>query len=161
MAKNSFFSGPDASEAGSAASPVSENGAGSVPKTMEAGKPGQLAIRSIQVKAKGEHIGLTADGAVGVTAGAKNVSWFSEGVKPGEQGSALISGHYGVWNNGTDSVFNLLPTVKTGDRVSVKDDRGVMRTFTVEKTRVYGKDDIAPELFANYGDVRLNLISCY
>ena len=73
----------------------------------------------------------------------------------------MISGHYGVWNNGTDSVFNLLPTVKTGDRVSVKDDRGVMRTFTVEKTRVYGKDDIAPELFANYGDVRLNLISCY
>jgi len=125
------------------------------------GKPTQLLIPSININTNIEHIGLTADGAVGAPEGAREVSWFNAGFRPGEKGNALISGHYGRWKNGTDSVFNLLPTLQSGDLIYVKDDQGTTRSFKVKATRIYGKNDSVPELFEGADTAQLNLISCY
>lgn len=129
--------------------------------SLKPGKPVRLTIPKIHVDADIEHIGLTAQGAVGAPEGAKEVSWFDRGPRPGQPGSALISGHYGIWKNGTNSVFNLLPTLKASDIIYVEDENGITRSFKVTQTRIYRKDDSVPELFETSGDVRLNLISCY
>ncbi|HLD70337.1 MAG TPA: class F sortase [Negativicutes bacterium] len=129
--------------------------------SVPVGKPVRFSIPAISVNAKVEHIGLTADGAVGVTEGAKNVSWFSAGPRPGEQGSAVISGHTGIWRNGTSSVFDRLHTIRAGEKISVTDQQGTVRTFIVQETRVYGKDEVVPEIFNQSGKAYLNIITCH
>ena len=125
------------------------------------GKPIQLMIPTIGVDANVLHLGLTKEGAVAAPEGASDVSWFTLGSRPGQQGSAVISGHYGRWKNGTDSVFNRLPELQPGDVIFMKDDEGTTRTFVVEKTRVYGKDEVGPEIFTASSDARLNIITCH
>ncbi len=128
---------------------------------VEIGKPIRLTIPSINVNAFIESIGLTKEGAVGVPDGARNVSWFNSGPRPGQQGSAVISGHYGRWKNGIDSVFNLLPNLNIGEKIYVKDDKGNMRSFTVRSTKVYSKDETVPEIFNKTDNAYLNIITCH
>jgi|GEM_PF-2769453 LPXTG-site transpeptidase (sortase) family protein len=128
---------------------------------LKVGKPVQLMIPSINVNAKIEHIGLTATGNVGVPAEARDVSWFDVGPRPGQKGSAVISGHFGRWKNGTDSVFNLLPNLKPGDTIYVKDDNGATIPFVVKKMLVYNKDQTVPEIFNKTDHAYLNIITCH
>lgn len=126
-----------------------------------AGLPVELTIPKINVHAPIEHIGLDGQGNVGVPQGNVDVSWFDAGPRPGEQGSALISGHYGIWKNNNHSVFDLLDTLKAGDAIYVTDDQGVTRTFIVQTTKVYSKDQKVPELFNRNDGSYLNIITCH
>lgn len=128
---------------------------------VDVGKPVRLIIPYINVDANVEHLGLTDSGAVQAPDGAKDVSWFNLGPRPGEKGSAVISGHYGIWKNGTKSVFNLLPNLKPGDDIYVKDDNGATHSFTVKETRVYNKDETVPEIFNKDDNAYLNIITCH
>lgn len=130
-------------------------------EAVAVGKPVRLEIPNISVDAVVEHLGLTAQGAVQAPAGPRNVSWYNLGSRPGEAGSALISGHSGIWQNATTSVFDRLPELKPGDTVQVTDNQGTVRQFEVQELRVYGKDDSVPELFVTTGEPRLNIITCY
>ena len=127
----------------------------------DVGKPAWLTIPKIQVNARVEHIGLTTEGAVGVPDGAFDVSWFKVGPRPGQTGSAVISGHTGIWKDGTHSVFDLLHTLTVGDEIHVKDDAGAVRTFVIKKTRIYGKDETVPEIFNKTDGKYLNIITCH
>ena len=125
------------------------------------GKPVSFSIPSIHVSANVEHIGLTSNGAVGAPEGAYEVSWFNKGPKPGEKGNALISGHSGIWKDGTHSIFDSLHTLKIGDTIYVTDDNGIKRSFIVKEMRVYNKDETVPELFNTSDSARLNIITCH
>jgi len=127
----------------------------------DVGKPGRLIIPSININARIEHIGLTAEGAVGAPEGAFDVSWFNPGARPGEKGSAVISGHSGRWKDGTVSVFDPLDTVKPGAMIYVKDDTGQTISFVVKEMRIYGKDEIVPEIFNQSDKAYLNIITCH
>jgi len=131
------------------------------PKVLSSGKPARLMIPSINVNANIEHIGLNAQGAVGVPEGAFDVSWFNAGPLPGQQGSAIISGHSGRWKDGTHSIFDPLPTLKIGETIYVKDNKGQTLSFIVKETRVYGKNDIVPEIFNKSDKAYLNIITCH
>ena len=125
------------------------------------GRPSRLMIPAIGVNAAIEQIGLTPSGAVGVPEGAVNVSWFSQSPRPGQVGSAVISGHYGIWKNGNHSVFDRLPLLKIGDTLSVVDENGITHSFAVQDMRVYGKDEVVPQIFNRTGTAYLNIITCY
>ena len=127
----------------------------------DAGKPMSISIPKINVLADVLHIGLAVDGAVGVPDDAFDVSWFDMGARPGQKGSSLISGHTGIWKDGTHSIFDYLHTLQTGDEIYIKDDMGKTMTFTVQSTKIYGKDDIVPELFASADTANLNIITCH
>lgn len=129
--------------------------------SLGVGKPARLMIPSINVDAYIEHLGLTDEGAVMAPDGARNVSWFDLGPRPGEMGSAVISGHYGRWKNGTNSVFNLLPDLRPGDSIYVKDDNGSQTSFIVKEVRVYGRSEIVPEIFNRNDKAYLNIITCH
>jgi LPXTG-site transpeptidase (sortase) family protein len=121
----------------------------------------RLKIPKIKVDAIVETVGLTANGEMGVPKGAINVALFDRGPRPGETGSAVITGHYGLWRNGKDSVFDKLHTLKKGDVLHIKKDDGTTVSFVVRELRTYGEHEDATEVFSSDdGKAHLNLITC-
>lgn len=122
--------------------------------------PARLKIPSINVDAAIEPVGLTSDGAMGVPKGPNEVVWFNLGPRPGENGSAVIAGHYD-WKNNLPAVFDNLHKLQKGDKISIEDEKGMTIVFVVSGIQVYDKDDDAFGVFnSSDGKARLNLVTC-
>ncbi len=122
--------------------------------------PARLKIPSINVDSAVAHVGLTSDGAMDAPKEPDEVTWFNLGPRPGEIGSAVIAGHYG-WKNNIPAVFDNLHKLLKGDKISVEDEKGATITFVVRESRMYGKDEIVPDVFGSSdGKAHLNLITC-
>ena len=120
-----------------------------------------LKIPKINVNAAIESVGLTSDGAVGVPKNPAHAAWFNRGPRPGEVGSAVITGHYGPWKSGAQSVFDNLYKLRIGDTLSVVNAQGVSTTFVVRAMRTYGQNDTVPGVFGTSDrQAHLNLITC-
>lgn len=133
----------------------------SAPEPASQGFPVRLQIPKIRVDAIIESVGLTSQGAVDVPKGPINTAWYNLGPRPGETGSAVITGHYGVWKNGTPTVFNNLSKLRKGDKVYVKDKKGTTLTFSVREIRKYDPSADAQDVFiSNDGKAHLNLVTC-
>ena len=128
--------------------------------TSQIGLPKRLKIPSIKVDAPVEYVGLTSDGAMDVPKDAVNVGWFNLGRRPGENGSAVIAGHFGTINN-VPQVFNNLHKLRKDDKIYIEDDKGVNIIFVVREIQRYGKDDDSSGIFGSSdGKAHLNLITC-
>ncbi len=123
-------------------------------------QPIRLTIPSIGVDAPVIQAGLTADGSVGVPKGPVEVAWFNAGPLPGQMGSAILTGHYGPWRNGSGSVFDDLHKITIGQRVQVTDASGKTLTFRVIQKKIYSATDTVPEVFTKADGKYLNLITC-
>jgi LPXTG-site transpeptidase (sortase) family protein len=127
---------------------------------IDTGLPFRLRIPKINVDDPFESVGLTPDGAMDVPKGPRGVAWFSLGPRPGEIGSAVISGHYG-WKDNIQAVFDNLYKLKKGDKIYVEDEKGVTTTFIVRELRYYDRNAEAGDVFySTDGRVHLNLITC-
>ena len=105
-------------------------------------------------------MGLTDDGAMAVPKSPDEAAWFNLGPRPGEAGSAVISGHYG-WKNNIPAAFDNLYKLKKGDQVYVEDERGATTIFVVRESKVYGENQNASDVFGSSdGKSHLNLITC-
>lgn len=125
------------------------------------GLPVHLTIPKIHVDTVLEQVGLTPNGEVGVPKGRSNAAWFSDASRPGEVGSAILTGHYGYWKDGTSTVFNHLDRLKKGDRIFVDDELGVVRTFIVRELRTFDAQERVPDVFGSSdGKAHVNLITC-
>jgi LPXTG-site transpeptidase (sortase) family protein len=130
-------------------------------KQTSPGIPVNLKIPKIKVNAILEQVGLTAGGAVDVPKGPYNAAWYKLSPRPGDIGSAVITGHYGVWKYGKPTVFNNLYKLRKGDKIYVKDKNGTTITFVVRELRTYGDNDDATAVFVSGdGKAHLNLITC-
>lgn len=124
------------------------------------GLPVRLKIPSINVDALVEHVGLTPNGAMDVPKERANVAWFNLGPRPGENGSAVIDGHYG-WKSGKASTFDNLYKLHKGDKLYIEDEKGTTITFVVRESRRYNPNADASEVFGSSdGRAHLNLITC-
>jgi len=122
--------------------------------------PVRLKIPKIGVDTFVESVGRTTKGEVGVPKGPSNSAWFNLGPRPGENGSAIISGHYG-WKDDQPAVFDNLAKLKKGDKLFIIDDQGATTTFMVSKSQRYSSDSSALKVFSsNDGKAHLNLITC-
>ncbi|MDO8572340.1 MAG: class F sortase [bacterium] len=127
---------------------------------MNLGLPVRLKIPRINVDATVEYVGLTPDGAMDIPKTASNVAWFNPGSRPGENGSAVLAGHYG-WKNGKASAFDNLYKLRKGDKLYVEDDKGVTTSFVMRESRRYDPEADASGVFiSNDGKSHLNLITC-
>jgi len=133
------------------------------PYEQERARPGlpiRLKIPSINVDAPIEHVGLAPDGAMDAPKERANAAWFELGQRPGENGSAVIAGHYG-WANKQASAFDNLYELRPGDRLYIEDDRGTIISFVVRESRRYDPDADAGDVFGSGdGEAHLNLITC-
>lgn len=128
--------------------------------TSWAGPPVRLVIASINVDAIINPVGLTKDGAMDIGENPDQVAWYQAGPIPGQDGNAVIAGHYG-WKNGHGSVFNNLHDIKVGDSISVYDAKGLVTSFIVRQTRLYDPAADAADVFiSNDNKPHLNLITC-
>lgn len=124
------------------------------------GLPMRLRIPKINVNAAIEHVALTADGAMNMPKDFADVAWYAPGPRPGENGNAVIDGHFGK-KNGKASVFDNLHQLQKGNKIYVEDDKGVITTFVVRESRVYDPAaDVAEVFIATDGQAHLNLITC-
>lgn len=123
--------------------------------------PIRLRIPKIKIDIALEHVGLTSQGAVDVPKGKNTAAWFKLGPRPGENGNAVITGHYGWWKNGTPTVFNNLNKLRPGDKLYITDEKGATITFRVRELRTYNQKIDASDVFiSSDGKSHLNLITC-
>lgn len=130
------------------------------PKKINFGLPVRLKIPEINIDSAVEYVGLTSDGAMDVPENQEDVAWFELGPRPGENGSAVIAGHYG-WKYKTASVFDNLYKLRKGDKLTVEDGKGVVIPFVVREIRIYDAMAGATDVFSsNDGKAHLNLVAC-
>lgn len=124
------------------------------------GYPVRLKIPGIHVDAAINHVGLMPDGSMGIPKLPRDTAWYMLGPKPGQIGSAVIAGHVNWWH-GAKGVFEKLNKVKTGDFITVQDDKSVTTTFIVRGIRTIGLKEDASSVFRSYdGKSHLNLVTC-
>lgn len=125
------------------------------------GSPVRLKIPAISVDAVVESLGLDSRGNMDAPKGPDNVAWFNLGNRPGENGSAVIAGHYGAWKNGKGSVFDNLYKLEKGDRIYIESEKGETISFVVRESRSYEPSADATDVFSSDdGKAHLNLITC-
>jgi len=124
------------------------------------GAPVRIRIPSIALDAAIERVALTADGSMDVPKNPKNTGWYELGAIPGETGSAVIAGHVNWWN-GVTGAFELLNTLKPGDKIEVQNDKGAVISFIVREIRSYDAQADAIDVFSSDDEQsHLNLITC-
>jgi LPXTG-site transpeptidase (sortase) family protein len=122
------------------------------------GFPMRLEIPSINVNAAVEYVGITPKGAMDVPINTIDVGLFKYGAYPGENGSAVIAGHYDSVT-GAPGVFANLNKLKRGDKVYIDYANGISLTFLVRDSHMY-VPGYADDVFGGKTGVHLNLITC-
>lgn len=91
-----------------------------------------------------------------------STGWYKFAPKPGEQGGSVLASHVD-WE-GTPGAFKRLAELKPGDRVTVTDDKGVVRVFAVYDVRTVLKKDYqsrtVPLVFGARATFDLSLVTC-
>lgn len=130
------------------------------PGGIPQGLPVRLKIPVIGVDSAIEDALITPDGRMDVPVGSVNVAWFSLGPHPGQVGSAVIGGHFGI-NNGIPFVFYNLDKLKGGDKVYIVNDKGDTLAFVVRSIKSFDRNADATTVFTSQdGLAHLNLITC-
>lgn len=122
------------------------------------GAPVRLSIPRIGVETSIEAVGLTPDGKLDVPVDPVHSGWYRGGPKPGEEGNAVLDGHYTFRGPG---VFHRLNELEPGDDILVTGDDGVTRTFRVREAETYHVST-APlaKIFGDADGKRLTVITC-
>lgn len=126
---------------------------------LSIGLPARLKIPAISIDAEIESVGLTPNGAMDIPKSAYDVAWYSPGPRPGEVGSAVMSGHLD-WYGVPEGVFYNLDKLKQGDKLYILDDKGKSIFFEVRKIRYYDYEVLVPEVFISDSGIHLNLVTC-
>ena len=122
--------------------------------------PVQLKIDSIGVDAIVNPVGLTSTGDMDIEQDPDELAWYKFGPTPGEEGSAVVAGHYG-WKDGVPSVFNNLNKLVKGDEILAYGSDGQMKAFVVTRIELYAPNQDATDVFkSDDGKAHLNLITC-
>lgn len=121
-------------------------------------EPVLIEIPAIGVKADIQHLGTTESGEMAVPDNVADVSWFSPGYEPGENGRAVIAGHV----DGVEgpAVFWDLVKLKSGDEIRIKGEGQelVYRVHTMESVPLEIAD--VPGIFGYASSPELVLITC-
>ncbi|MET9398176.1 class F sortase, partial [Kitasatospora sp. NPDC002965] len=130
-------------------------------KPFAASAPTRLLVPAAGVDAPVPGLGLNADGTVEVptVARADEAGWYRNGPTPGENGPAVLIGHYDTANG--PAVFHRLPKLRPGDLIQVRREDGSTVDFRVRSLLQAAKDRFPTE--AVYGDTaapELRLITC-
>lgn len=142
-----------------AASPVVQklSAAGSTPQP---GLPVRIKIPKISVDGDVEHVGLTSRGDLAAPKAIESAGWYKQGPRPGQLGSAVIGGHFGLPND-QPAIFGNLHLLQKGDKIFIIDEAETTTTFVVTGSRSYDPTENAAAVFRSGPEtIRLNLITC-
>jgi sortase (surface protein transpeptidase) len=151
--------------------------AAAVEPSQDAGMaPTTLVIPSIGVKAKIEPVGVNSQGAMDMPVDPDDVGWYAPGPWPphlspgwpGQQGDAVIAGHYDWYidpsNEATGtapSVFAQLDQLAVGASVEIDFADGAQKQeWTVTDRETVPYDSHPAGLFSHSGTPTLSLVTC-
>ena len=145
--------------ASGSASPAGAAPREAVPARRVPGAPRRVLIPRLEVDAPVQPV--KAPGGTLVPPGdPQRLGWWAAGARPGDRtGSALVTGHTVHTGGGA---LDDLETLRRGDRVTVRTDRGRIR-YAVRRVAVFGKGSLARQaerLFSQGVPGRLVLITC-
>ncbi|MGE5704371.1 MAG: class F sortase, partial [Clostridia bacterium] len=121
--------------------------------------PIKLEIPSIRLNTSVEPVGILANGQMGVPKSFDKAGILSPWTKPGEKGSAVISGHFDHYTG--PAVFYKLRKLKAGDTIFVTDRSNKKLTFVISKVESFKTKEAPLDLiFTNAETSHLNLITC-
>ncbi len=130
--------------------------------TPAVAEPTRLLIAAIGLNAAIEHVGIAANGDLATPTQHPwdDAGWYTNGPRPGEEGSAVIDGHLDR-PGGYPAVFWNLRYLHVGDSVIVQNAQGKEYHFSVTRLAWYSPQQ-APvqEIFGTTGGIYLNLITC-
>jgi len=128
-------------------------------KVVIPGIPHNISIPKIDVNTKVELVGLDESYNMGVPKDVDNVGWYRLGHKPGENGNAVIDGHFDSQTG--PAIFYKLSELILGDKIIVKDDKGKNFIFSVidKKSYPYNKLPLK-DIFGSQSNPQLVLITC-
>ena len=122
--------------------------------------PKRLIIPVLRIDSSLEKVGVNAMGEMAVPHNAAIPGWYQGGVKPGENGNAVIAGHKDTLF-GMPGVFANLGKLQMGDIVSLEDESGELLHFRVTALRQFDPN-MAPvhDIFGKATMPHLQLITC-
>lgn len=121
-------------------------------------EPQTLSIPSIGIETDVLHLGMTKTGEMAVPDNGDELSWFSEGYRPGQRGRAVIAGH--VDDLDGPAVFWDLTELEPGDEILVSGQDEVLR-FQVHAMESVPLDLADVEsVFGYHSSPELVLITC-
>jgi hypothetical protein len=132
------------------------------PVVPEAGPddPARIRVGSIEVDAPVVPVGVDDAGLMEVPEDVRTIGWYRFGAAPGEDGSAVLSGHVDDRVQGRGAFYELAGTAP-GDTVEVDTGDGTTLTYRVDSVRDFGKAELPlEEVFQRSGPPRLVLITC-
>ena len=123
--------------------------------------PKHITIPKINTEADVYSVGINKKGEMDISDNADQVAWYKYGPYPGENGSAVIAGHYGWDVNGKASIFTNINQLAKGDEIIVLDEKDNQIIFVVREIKKYNPDSDASEIFLSSDNKsHLNLITC-
>lgn len=135
-----------------------------IPSHDMSGLPIQIKIPKIQVDASIQYTGLSADNVMEIPNNVVDVGWFTGSPRPGEKGSAVVTGHVAQIRGGVQTrpgVFVDLHTLVLGDTLSVQNDKGEILNFIVRESRLFDPVADATEVFTpSDNGAHMNIITC-
>lgn len=122
--------------------------------------PTRIEIASLAVDAPVVPVGLEPDGSMEIPHDVQVVGWYEPGVRPGQEGSAVLSGHVDSRDQGPGALYDLR-SMELGERIVTHGDRGEPRVWEVVARTRYGKAELPiDDLFVWEGSPRLVVITC-
>jgi hypothetical protein len=124
--------------------------------------PARITIPAIGVDAPVVPVALEDDGSMEIPDDIRTVGWFEPGVRPGEDGSAVISGHVDSRVQGRGAFFELEDgsTSVTRSWWSAGTGERLVRGRPHDAALRQGRSSPSTELFTREGPPRLVLITC-
>ncbi|MEU5597618.1 class F sortase [Streptomyces sp. NPDC020298] len=155
---------PDPPDAASVAGAPTASAASDTPgsdKHLSRSRPTRLSIPKISVDAPFTSLAIGDSGRLQPPP-ADNINlvgWYSDGVSPGEAGTAIIAGH--VDTKTSAAVFAELGELKPGDRFTVERADGTKPSFVVDSAETFAKDEFPSErVYADTPRAEVRLITC-
>lgn len=132
-----------------------------IPVKQVYGIPKYVKIPKIGVATNVESVGIDAQGRMDIPKNSDNTAWFDLGYRPGQNGMAVLDGHYDK-ADGSGAVFWDIAKLQKGDKILLTDDSGKEITFVVTKLSKYPYDMFPiKSVFGESSVPMLNLITCH
>lgn len=121
--------------------------------------PVRLRISKLQIDTDIEHVANDRLGNMDTPEDSFKVAWYKPGYIPGNQGKAVIAGHYDTETG--PAIFAGLSSLVPGDKVEIITKSGNTKTFIIEKIKTYSDASFPmEEVFGKSNESYLNLITC-
>lgn len=123
--------------------------------------PARLQVPALGIDSPVVPVGVAVSGDLEIPADVHDIGWYRFGPAPGaDVGSAVLTGHVDSRKQGPGP-FSRLGELAEGDPITVVDDTGAARTFTVLSREEWPKSEVPVDrIFDRGGAARLVLITC-